>query len=64
MSFAAAQKAANRIIEKTDAQFEDLKKKALALQQQLVDISQQVTQIRDQLKEIEKAVKALREKVV
>jgi len=63
-SFAAAQKAANRIIDEMNAQFDDLKKRATGLEQQLTDISKRVTQISDQLKEIEKAVKAVREKVV
>jgi uncharacterized coiled-coil DUF342 family protein len=64
MGYAAAQKAATRVIENMNAQFDELKQKATGLEQQLTDISKRVTQISDQLTEIEKAMKVVRQKVV
>lgn len=62
--FAAAEKAANRIIKNADEQFESLKQKATGLEQQLTDISTRVTKISEDLAEIEKAINAVRERVV
>lgn len=63
MGYAAAEKAASRVIKEMGAQFDDLKNKAAGLEQQLTDISKRVTEISKQLAEIEKAVNAVREKV-
>jgi len=64
MSFAAAERAANRVITNVDTHFKELKAKADRLDQQLTDISARVTKISDQLKEIEKSIKAIKERVV
>ena len=64
MGYQAAQKAASRIIERMDLQFEELKNKATGLEQQLTDISKRVTEINEQLKDIQQVVKYIREEVV